>query len=103
MRNETRLLFNAYVSQIALLNGVDSATVKFSVAPAVEQTPGSAPVSLRDLQCAEDSCSPVIGNVAVYRDFTHMTATFVRTLTPFFIDRVEAAVAEARATAPTNG
>lgn len=37
MRNETRLLFNAYVSQIALLNGVDSATVKFSVAPVVEQ------------------------------------------------------------------
>jgi phage major capsid protein, P2 family len=37
MRNETRLLFNAYVSQIALLNGVASAAVKFSVAPNVEQ------------------------------------------------------------------
>lgn len=38
MRNETRLLFTAYVSQIALLNGVADASVKFSVAPAVEQT-----------------------------------------------------------------
>ncbi|MDQ1103105.1 acyltransferase family protein [Nocardioides zeae] len=74
-----------------------------AISPAVEQTPGSALVSLRDLQCTDDSCSPVIGNVAVYRDFTHMTATFVRTLTPFFIDRVEAAVAEARASAPANG
>jgi P2 family phage major capsid protein len=37
MRNETRLLFTAYVSQIALLNGVADATTKFSVAPAVEQ------------------------------------------------------------------
>ncbi|MDG2513192.1 phage major capsid protein, P2 family [Sphingobium yanoikuyae] len=38
MRNETRLLFTAYVSHIAMLSGVADATVKFSVAPAVEQT-----------------------------------------------------------------
>lgn len=37
MRNETRILFAAYVSQIALLNSVPSAAVKFTVAPAVEQ------------------------------------------------------------------
>ncbi|MFC4256672.1 phage major capsid protein, P2 family [Altererythrobacter xixiisoli] len=37
MRNETRLLFTSYVSQIALLNAVPSAEVKFNVAPAVEQ------------------------------------------------------------------
>ena len=37
MRNETRLRFNAYVSQIALLNGIEDATTKFSVDPAVEQ------------------------------------------------------------------
>ncbi len=37
MRNETRLLFAAYVSQIALINGVASATDKFTVAPVVEQ------------------------------------------------------------------
>lgn len=38
MRNETRLLFNAYVSQIALINGVASATTQFTVDPSVEQT-----------------------------------------------------------------
>lgn len=37
MRNDTRVLFNAYVSQIALLNGVPDAMTAFSVAPAVEQ------------------------------------------------------------------
>mgnify|MGYP001133508236 CR=1 FL=1 len=37
MRNETRILFNAYVSQIALLNNVADATTKFSVDPVVEQ------------------------------------------------------------------
>ncbi len=38
MRNETRILFNAYVSQIALLSGVPSAAVQFTVAPVVQQT-----------------------------------------------------------------
>ncbi len=74
-----------------------------ALAPAVEQTPGSALVSLRDLQCTEDACSPIIGNVAVYRDSSHMTATFVRTLTPFLIDRVVAARAQAEASAPPVG
>ena len=37
MRNETRALFSAYVSQIALLNGVPDATAKFNVDPAIEQ------------------------------------------------------------------
>ena len=37
MQNITRILFNAYVSQIALLNGVMDATTSFTVAPTVEQ------------------------------------------------------------------
>lgn len=37
MRTDTRRLFTAYVSQIALINSVDSATVKFAVDPVVEQ------------------------------------------------------------------
>lgn len=37
MRNDTRILFSAYVSQIALLSGVASAFTQFTVAPAVEQ------------------------------------------------------------------
>ena len=37
MRNDTRILFTAYVSQIALLNGVADTTKKFTVDPVVEQ------------------------------------------------------------------
>lgn len=37
MRNETRELFNAYMSQLAKLNGVSSATAKFAVEPSVQQ------------------------------------------------------------------
>ncbi|WP_408588369.1 phage major capsid protein, P2 family [Novosphingobium sp.] len=37
MRNSTRLKFNAFVSQIALLNGVPDATKQFTIAPSVQQ------------------------------------------------------------------
>ncbi|MFY9327161.1 MAG: phage major capsid protein, P2 family [Georgfuchsia sp.] len=38
MRKETRLAFNAYLAQIATLNGVPSAVEKFTVDPSVQQT-----------------------------------------------------------------
>ena len=37
MKNTTRTQFNAYASHIATLNGIDDATVKFSVEPSIEQ------------------------------------------------------------------
>lgn len=37
MRNNTRVLFTAFVSQIALLNAVPDATVPFTVTPEIEQ------------------------------------------------------------------
>ena len=38
MRNDTRVKYNAFLEQIAQLNGVDDATQKFTVAPSVQQT-----------------------------------------------------------------
>lgn len=38
MRNDTRLLFNAYMAAIATLSGVASAAEKFTVDPSVQQT-----------------------------------------------------------------
>ena len=38
MRNATRLEFNAYLAQVALLSGVASATEKFAVDPTIQQT-----------------------------------------------------------------
>lgn len=38
MRNETRVLFNQYLSDVANLNGVSSAAKKFTVSPSVQQT-----------------------------------------------------------------
>ena len=36
MRNPTRLLFSAYIAQVAVLNGVGLAIEKFSVSPSVQ-------------------------------------------------------------------
>lgn len=45
-----------------------------------------------DLLCPQQLCLPVIGGVLVYRDGTHITATYVKTMTPFLEERlVEAA------------
>lgn len=38
MRNETRLKFNGYLDQVAKLNGISSAIVKFNVLPSVQQS-----------------------------------------------------------------
>jgi P2 family phage major capsid protein len=38
MKNDTRLKYNAYLGQVAKLNGVASALEKFNVAPSVQQT-----------------------------------------------------------------
>jgi hypothetical protein len=37
---------------------------------------------LSDYLCEEDSCRPVVGNVLVYRDKHHITATYVKTMAP---------------------
>jgi SGNH domain (fused to AT3 domains) len=39
-------------------------------------------VDLTHLICPTESCPPVIGNVLVYRQGSHLTATFVETLAP---------------------
>lgn len=38
MRNETRIAYNAYLAQIAKLNGVPSAAEKFTIDPSIQQT-----------------------------------------------------------------
>lgn len=38
MRNTTRTLFNGYLGQVATLNGVETATAKFTVEPTIQQT-----------------------------------------------------------------
>ncbi|MDO7869175.1 acyltransferase family protein [Nocardioides jiangxiensis] len=64
-----------------------------ALTPAVAATPGSALVDLRDLLCTASGCTPVLGNVVVYHDQQHVTATFARTLAGVLGRRIDAAYA----------
>lgn len=46
-------------------------------------------IDLTDLFCTDSECPPVIGNVMVYRDAHHLTATYTETLAPELYERVE--------------
>jgi peptidoglycan/LPS O-acetylase OafA/YrhL len=56
---------------------------------AVRLLPGSHLVDLSDYYCHADTCPPIIGNVIVYRDADHITATFARTLAPFLMQELD--------------
>ncbi|WP_402375871.1 acyltransferase family protein [Isoptericola rhizosphaerae] len=49
--------------------------------PAAEQVPGVRTIDLRSEICPDDPCVPIIGNVLLYRQTSHLTDTYVRTLT----------------------
>ena len=60
---------------------------------AARDVPGAHVVDLTDLYCAGGRCPSVIGNVVVYRDTGgHITATWARTLGPYAVERIRAAV-----------
>ena len=48
-------------------------------------------VDMTDLLCGDGTCSPVIGDVLVYRDKHHLTNTYVMTLAPYLEQRLAAA------------
>ncbi|RNL86983.1 acyltransferase family protein [Halostreptopolyspora alba] len=45
-------------------------------------------VDLTDRFCVDENCPPVVGNVLVYRDSHHLTATYSRLLAPDLRDRL---------------
>ena len=49
-------------------------------------------IDLTDAVCAADVCEPVIGNVMVWRDKHHLTATYARSAAPIFADELKARV-----------
>jgi peptidoglycan/LPS O-acetylase OafA/YrhL len=60
---------------------------------AARDVPGAHVVDLTDLYCAAGRCPSVIGNVVVYRDTGgHITGTWARTLGPYAVERIEAAL-----------
>ena len=53
--------------------------------------PGTAFLDFSDKFCAQGKCPVVIGNVLVYKDDNHVSATYMKTLVPAFEERFLAA------------
>ena len=54
------------------------------VLAAAKSVDGSHLIDLTNSICAETSCNAVVGNVTVYRGAAHLTATYSRSLAPYF-------------------
>ncbi|MBI5161998.1 MAG: acyltransferase [Micrococcales bacterium] len=58
------------------------------LALAAQRVPGARLVEVTDLFCRDGRCPPVIGDVLVYRDAQHLTATYARSAAPYLWRRV---------------
>jgi hypothetical protein len=59
---------------------------------AAQLVPGVEIVDLNDHICPEATCSPVLGGVLIYRQGSHITNTYARTLAPLLDQRLGAAL-----------
>lgn len=76
LANEERLTECAVDRNVALKNGLSTQQLAAQLAGGVEV------LDMTDHICPADKCSVVVGNVFVYRDSNHITATYARTLAP---------------------
>lgn len=66
-------------------------------AEAAARTPKAQVIDLRRYICTKTTCPVVIGGVIVYRDGTHLTKTFIRSLTPYLEKDLRSALTKAGA------
>ncbi len=69
--------------------GIPRSQVMMDSYPASDDMPANVTfVDMTDLVCEADVCPAIVGNVIVYRDASHVTATYMQTLAPFFEQRL---------------
>ncbi len=61
---------------------------------AATRVPGTRTIDIRHAICPESECVPVIGNVLVYRQTSHITDTYAKTLKPVLAAELVPAVQE---------
>src|SRR5262245_29277206 len=62
---------------------------------AAERTPGVKLIDMNDAICGPETCWPIVGNVLVWRDSDHLTASYARTMVPA-LEKVLAPFVEGR-------
>ncbi len=61
-------------------------------ADVLDDIDGYQTIDMTDAYCTDDVCPTIIGNIHVYLDNNHLTATYSETVAPFFAERVEDAL-----------
>ena len=61
---------------------------------AVEKANNAVIADMTDFICHPSRCEPIVGNILVYRDQHHLTATYAKTLAPFVADKIDAMLEE---------
>jgi hypothetical protein len=56
------------------------------------QAPRARVMDLSALYRAATSCPPIIGNVLVYREHSHLTASWTKAMTPYVLDAIDTAL-----------
>jgi hypothetical protein len=59
---------------------------------ATERVPAASLIDLTQYYCTVDRCPMVVGNVIVYQDTNHISATYMRTLAPAIVDGIRQAL-----------
>ncbi|WP_125100578.1 acyltransferase family protein [Leucobacter chromiireducens] len=69
---------------------------------AAATVPGVSLIDLTDLICPGEACAPIVGDVLVYRDQHHLSASYSRSLAPFLEERLSTSLPreEQNATSP---
>ncbi|MGO1165510.1 MAG: acyltransferase family protein [Janibacter sp.] len=73
--------------------GIESSSAKQYQA-AAKKVPGTRTVDVRDSICPEETCVPVIGDVLVYRQSSHITDTYAQSAKPVLEKKLVPAVEE---------
>ena len=53
-----------------------------------KQTKGAQTLDLSEFYCDDQTCPAIIGGVNVYRDRSHLSVTYVETMTPFVYQKL---------------
>lgn len=69
----------------------NGAEVEDPYAEAIKYFPGIGIADLNDDICGKDICPAVVGNIIVWRDRHHLTATYARKLAPYLLQKVRRA------------
>lgn len=71
---------------------IDEALIDDGLARAVERDANARLVDMTPFYCSDDRCLAVIGGVIVYRDGTHLTATYASSLAPYLGREISSAL-----------